>query len=204
MILKTYNKHPLIVKAIKYIIQNNISNINPYHNIFHLFYVFKYVNYISKISNYECSIDLYIAALFHDYAHIGKMGNDSLNIQKAIVGVIEFQKENLELFNSQCNINNIAHLIKCTEYPYIIPEEDLGIEGKIIRDADMSYMFEDVSIVALYYGLNKEFGNDLEQFLNNQEKFFLGIKFYNPILQNEWLNGYREDRLLELKMLKEN
>jgi hypothetical protein len=184
MIQKTYNQHPLIVKAIKYIIQNNISNINPYHNIFHLFYVFKYVNQISTLINYECSIDLYIAALFHDYEHAGKMGNDSVNIGKAIDGVIEFKKQNTELFNTNCNLDNISHLIKCTEYPYVIQEEDLGLEGKIIRDADMSYMFEDISIVALYYGLNKEFGNDLEKFLENQEKFLLSIKFYTEILQN--------------------
>lgn len=189
--IKYYIKFPILTKAIKYIIQLNNST-NTYHNIDHLFNVFKYCTILSEQEIIKNELELYIAALFHDYNHIGKMSND----KKA--------KEAVTTFHSlypQFNLEYVHYLIDATEYPYTVNENLLTIEAKIIRDADMSYIIEDISIVKLYYGLRNEFEQPLNEFLENQVKFYTNIKFYTQYMQNIWYK-IKEDKLKEIEFLK--
>jgi len=201
-LLEIYQKYPILVKAINFInLTNQSSNRHPYHSIDHLFTVFKScvdVSSFSSISDQELELELFIAALFHDYGHKGVMGNDHDNIVNAIDGLNFFYAANPEF-----NIDIVISLIQATEYPYVVEEKDLTIEAKILRDADMSYLFDDLSIVKLYSGLRKEFGQDLTTFINNQSSFLNNMKFYIPSNQQLW-EICKPLRLAELKLISEN
>lgn len=196
----------LEIKIINYLNINNPSNHLPYHSIDHLFTVF---NFVKKTINTEVKYEqeLIVAALFHDYNHSGGKLTDSENISNAILGVNDFFTSELSYFASKLpdfNLPYVKFLIQCTEFPYTIPEEQLTLEAKMLRDADMSYMFEDLSIVKLYSGLRAEFGNSLIDFLNNQKAFLSNIKFYMPETDAMWNESFRETRLNELDMMIAN
>lgn len=195
-LLDIYTQYPVLIDAIKYIIENNPGNGHSYHGIDHLFTVFKYACDVSEYNKCENRLELLVAALFHDYDHKGKMGNDNENILKACDGLSEFHT----LF-PVFDLAFACYIITCTEYPYVVPEEDLTKEGKIIRDCDLSYLFEDLSIVKLYYGLRTEFGTTLEQFVSSQDKFFNSVKFYDDVLQLNWEHA-KSNRFAELELLK--
>lgn len=196
-LLDIYNKYPIIVKAINFINLTNPSNQCPYHGIDHLFTVFSYAAKLSE-HNSEHRLELLIAALFHDYSHKGSMGNDADNINKALYGVQLFHEGNPDF-----DLGIVTYLIKCTEFPYVVPESGLSIDAKIIRDADLSYLLEDISIVKLYSGLRKEFGFSLTDFMNSQIGFFNSVKYHDVYLQSLWLDKY-QIRVEELNLLQAN
>ena len=191
-----YQRYPILIRALKFINLTNPSNQCPYHGIDHLFTVFEFA--ANHCDHAEHKLELLIAALFHDYAHKGAMGGDHENILKACDGVRKFHSDNKEF-----DVNYVIFLICCTEYPYVVEESDLTEEAKILRDADMSYLFQNLSIVKLYSGLRKEFNYTFKQFTDMQETFFNGLKFYDPYTQMEWTIA-RKERLKELKLILEN
>lgn len=196
-LLDIYKQYPLVLKAINFINLTNPSNQCPYHGIDHLFTVFSYAAKLSE-HNSENRLELLIAALFHDYSHKGSMGNDHDNITKALYGVQLFHDANPDF-----DLGVVYYLIQCTEFPYVIPEDQLTHNAKIIRDADLSYLLEDISIVKLYSGLRKEFGFNLTDFMNSQINFFNSVKYYDVYLQSLWLDKYLI-RVEELNLLQAN
>ncbi len=195
----------LYYKALNYININNLSNNLPYHGIDHLYSVFESsYNSIQKIKvrfyfdllKYEK--ELLIASLFHDYNHSGGKLPDSENIINAIKGLTEFHS-----LNNEFDLEYASYLIKCTEYPYVVNENELTLEAQIIRDADMCYQFQDLSIVKLYQGLRVEFNKTLPEFLDNQLKFTENLKFYLDFNNLEW-NKIKHKRINEIKKLQEN
>lgn len=198
----------IINKAIVFIIKNNKSNNLPYHGIDHLFEVYNncktlidfsemdqfILNEDSEEVNYET--ELLIAALFHDYNHSGGKLKDIENIEIAIKGCKEF----LDTIDHDLNIDVIESVIKATEYPSPI-KGDLTIEQKIIQDADMCYLLNDIAIVKLYYGLREEFGVELDKFLENQLAFFETVKFNSRLYSDIWYNTYKNIRIEEVKEL---
>lgn len=197
-LLDIYNQYPILVKAINFINLTNPSNQCPYHGIDHLFTVFKYAATLSgKYS--DSRLHVLLAALFHDYSHKGSMGNDADNINKALYGVQLFHEAHPDF-----DLNLVNYLIKCTEFPYVIPESELTHDAKIMRDADLSYLLEEISIVKLYSGLRKEFGFNLTDFMNSQIGFFNTVKYHDSELQSLWANHIKADRIAELKILQAN
>lgn len=196
-LIEIYKKFPTTVKALKYVHQNNPSNGNPYHGIDHLFMVFKYAANISVFPEPEFKNELLVAALFHDFGHVGKMGNDNANILVAQEALTKFHG-----LHPEFNLDVALYLIGCTEYPYVVEDKDLTMEAMILRDSDFSYLFEDISIVKLYSGLRSEFGSTLEDFMNSQPKFLEGVKFHDETLQNAW-EVIKVQRLEELSLLQE-
>lgn len=202
---KLYEEYPILIKAINFInISNGESNHLPYHGIDHLFSVFQMcyeILHYNKSYEYDVNykLELYIAALFHDYAHSGGKLSDAENIINALDGVMLFHKANPEF-----DLNIVVQIIKATEYPYTISDAEITLlEQKIIRDADMCYLFQPLSIVKLYCGLRNEFGTDYNTFLNNQYNFLNGVTFYTEYHNNLWLETVKEYRLNELEMLKQ-
>lgn len=200
-LLTIYNKYPIIGKALNFINLTNSSNNCHYHGIDHLFTVFEHCVHVLNETHENLithELELYLAALFHDYEHKGKMGNDFENIDKAKKGVLDFYN-----IYPEFDINEVLFLISCTEYPYIIKESDLTYEAKILRDADMSYLLQDISIVKLYYGLRTEFNMNLIDFINGQINFFNNLKFYDTYTQLRWIS-IKNNRIAELEYLKNN
>src|SRR3989344_3475929 len=69
---------------------------NPYHNFRHMFHVLwlcyqACVFYAPKHAMTKREMrNLLIAALFHDFDHAGKAGPDSVNIKKAVSGLLRY------------------------------------------------------------------------------------------------------------------
>lgn len=150
-------------KAINFISKTNKSNSLPYLGIDHLFSVYKQcIKILNNIEQRDFlkQKELLISALFHDCDHSGGKLSDFNNIQNAIKCVETFniicKESNIEL-----DIEFIKYLIRCTEFPYTVEDSRLTIEAKILRDADLCYLFDDLSIVKLYTGLRNEFNQTL-------------------------------------------
>jgi len=114
----------------------------------------------------------------------------------AISKFLEYSEESDEI-NKQ-----VVDIIKATEYPYVIAEEDLTFEQKIIRDADMMQCYTDNYLQQVVLGLGQEMKWDLKASLSNQPKFWSNTKFYTDyakevsskilkhIVQDvEWINS---------------
>lgn len=197
----------IINKAIVFIIKNNKSNNLPYHGIDHLFEVYNSCKLLIDFSQMEQFIlndeeevinrtELLIAALFHDYNHSGGKLKDSENIENAIKGCKEF----LDTIDYDLNFDVIESVIKATEYPSPL-KGDLTIEQKIIQDADMCYLLNDIAVVKLYYGLREEQGVELDKFLENQLAFFETVKFNSELYSDFWNDTYKNIRIEEVKEL---
>lgn len=190
----------LFFKAINYISQTSESNFLPYHGIDHLYTVYLWSDIIAEHSDLsENRTELLIAALFHDYNHSGGVLTDSENITNAIIGLKQFH-----LLHPEFNLEYACYLIKCTEYPYKIEDNELDEYGQVIRDADMSYMFEAISTTKLYTGLRTEFKQDLKTFYKNQYNFLTSLKFYTKYASDLWENVYKNVRLKNLEDLMKN
>lgn len=195
----------IIDKAIRYIIENNPSNHVPYHGIDHLFEVYSFAKtiFINQPRNMWENINeeaLYLACLFHDYNHAGKMIDDSINIQNAIKGYDDFLNY---IGTLDVDVEMVKYLIECTQFPSNINKNDLTFEGKIIQDADMCYLFQDIAIVKLYTGLRNEFGQDLDTFLDGQKKFFDSIVFNTKYCRKLWESYYYHIRVNEIETLRD-
>ena len=184
----------LEILAYKYISRKNKGNDNYYHNFFHLYSVYKAVSdimYVLKLDHTDpIKIDyeqeLKLAALFHDFNHSGKLGPDSVNIEEAIKGLenfLDFHKDRDDV--KKLDKNLMIDIIKITEFPYRTTE-NLPLYAKIIRDADMYSLLQDWSIVTNFYGLRKEWNQDLLEFLTSQTKFIEGLKWNCEHLQQLW------------------
>jgi hypothetical protein len=160
----------------KVIFLNAQNRFHPYHNLRHMLHVFwmcyqACVHYSDSMSPEEKRI-LLIASLFHDFDHSGMSGNDDLNIARAIRGL-----EKYLLNEDQIYLDEIAKIIKATEFPYTIPTHQLSHCQKIIRDADIAQVFSVAWIQQVILGLAKEWGKPPLDVLQMQEGFLKGINF---------------------------
>ncbi len=146
---------------------------NPYHNFRHIIHVLCQVylgGKYEKLGKEEMRV-LLIAALFHDYGHSGQMGNDRAEIAKAIASLeVNILDEDQVLFH------RIKELIRMTEWPH----DYLGDESesiKILRDADLSQVLDDVWWQQIIFGLSEEFGLSEIDTLRRQINFLSGLHF---------------------------
>lgn len=158
---------------------NQAQNLtHPYHNFRHMCHVLWLCHtaclfYRDAMSPQEMR-DLLIGALFHDFDHSGLMGDDYINIQRAVKG--------LHMHILTIDLPRFAHiavdLIEATEYPYTISPEKLGLEGKILRDADMSQAFSVAWIQQVVFGLALEWKKKPIDVLKMQRPFLSNLSFH--------------------------
>lgn len=161
----------------------NAKNLNtPYHNFRHMCHVLwlchdACVFYGNQIPKREAR-RLMIAALFHDFNHTGRPGPDNINIELAITGFrTHLQPGDL----TPEDIYPIEWLIRCTEYPYRSPSENLELPAQIIRDADLSQALAPAWIQQVIFGLAQERGKEPSDVLKMQ------IPFHNKLnFATEW------------------
>lgn len=171
---------PFAKSIIKWHFDFNSAIDAPYHNLFHNLTVSKYCYEIANTKQKLDMNSLICAALFHDFDHTQGKKKDNVNISKA-----------LDTFDSWCsgysekdiNKDTVIACIKATEFPYVIPNDELTIEQQIIRDADMCQMFESNRIQQIYIGLMKEINingtfdrGNVIKFLDSQQNFINNIK----------------------------
>lgn len=160
---------------LKIILKENKSNNLPYHNFYHTLCV---VDNVHAISTNEELLDeeirlLMLAALFHDFNHSGGKLPDSENVKNAIASFLEHSSETEE------DNNFVVEIIKATEYPYVIKEDELSLYQKIIRDADLMQVFEKNYLQQNVFGLMQELKfHKLEMMLDGSLSFWQNCKFH--------------------------
>lgn len=160
----------------------NAPNVNhPYHNFRHMCHVLYLcydacVFYADVLTSREMR-NLLIAALFHDFDHTGVTGDDSVNIERAVEGLRAHISD-----DDLIHFNEIAYLIRCTEFPYKLPSDKISLSGQIIRDADLSQNFSVAWIQQVVFGLAREWGKDPIDVLKMQEGFMNNVLQYHT----EW------------------
>lgn len=174
--IEIIDKFEYLQKAFKYIILNNKSNDNPYHNLNHLLTVLKYCYIGSKkelITDEKELRELLLAAIFHDVNHSGGKKTDDINVsnsKKAIKEFVESQKIDV-------SIDAINEILDATQYPYVLDGSKLNKRQSIIRDADLMQVFEYNWIHQNIYGLSSELNMDFLDFVKPQRKFLDSVEF---------------------------
>lgn len=202
IILNHLKKYPLLEKAFVYVFKNNKGENNPYHNNNHLMTVFYFSMEMAEyymLSDVK-KVTLGLVALFHDFDHNGKIGNDDVNLIEALRGFYDFYRSieeyEDELYNVRADdidTDLFKKLLSHTEFPARpIPTT---IEEEIIMDSDMlsnhiSGWFKDTLV-----GLSKEFGISIEEQLPNHIKFVESLTFYTKYAQD--LHLEKKDKLLD-------
>lgn len=200
-----------LLKAYKFVMKYNSGYKNAYHNNFHLESVcniaLKGCKYHIKMEtgieelpymDEECMKLVALAALFHDFNHFGGGMKDELNIQNAKIGLLNYLvdtnyndiSENNKTKKYQIDI--LYGLIDATEYPYTIPNEELNLLQKILRDADiLQGVFCQNYINGVVKALSDENSWSFEKMISGeQEKFLLNTKF-----STDWAQKGYDERL---------
>lgn len=196
--IEIIDKFDYLKKAFKYILINNNSNQNPYHDLNHLMTVLKYCYYgaiYEGIVNEKELKELLIAAIFHDANHSGGKKTDDLNIKNAKKIIKEF----VESQDIEVGIGAINDILDATQYPYVVDE--LSTRQAIIRDADLMQVYEYNWIQQNIGGLSSELNMDFIEFLKPQRKFLESIEFNTDwakkIKKEKWKRVMSQFKMLE-------
>lgn len=160
---------------------NNARNLRyPYHNFRHIFHVMwlcydACMFYRQQLTKREMR-SLLIAAMFHDFDHSGTMGDDDINILRAVRGLERHLSE-----EDKAHLSEISAIIKVTEYPYKTSSDQLDLTAQIIRDADLGQAFSVAWIQQVVFGLASEWNKKPVEVLKMQGPFLLNLKF-----RTEW------------------
>lgn len=192
------NKHGLYIGNLRYyfqvLLKDSTNMINPYHNIRHILHVLWqcYDGGVYHKLGPRKMRDLLIAAIFHDFNHSGKsLGKDWEEIEVALMSLRHYI-----LPEDRDRLIFISNIIKATQFPCVVPENELTISMRIIRDADISQNFSPAWIQQCWIGLAEEFGVDPINFLGEGNLNFLkGIKFYSVWGQEK----FEEQRLKQIQ-----
>ena len=182
--VEVFKKFDYLGEALSYIIKNSKSNFSPYHNLNHnlVVTVFSYyIGHSEKLSDKEMK-ELLIAAIFHDYNHTAGEQKDDVNIKNAKDGVKKFVEDN----DVDVDLDKIYEILGATEFPYKIEDDKLNTQQKIIRDADMTQLFEHARLQSNYLGLAKEMKIDYKKQLDGQGKFYKSLKFRTKFGKKLW------------------
>ncbi len=156
---------------------------HPYHNFRHMLHVVwqchRACEFYKDTLTPRQMRNLLVAAHFHDFDHSALYGEDQLNIKRAILGFkFHILTEDVD------SVEDIVFIIKATECPYAILPDDLNLEGKIIRDADLSQAFSVAWVQQVVFGLAAEWRKEPIEVLRMQKKFHLNLRFHT-----EWAQG---------------
>jgi hypothetical protein len=174
-ILNIIKDYPIAQKALKHIILTNTANNAPYHNLNHLLTVTKHAYNALRFNNNfygGCMEDVLVACLFHDYGHSQGALPDSENVSIAKNALAEFNhKEQANL-----DLNFMFSLLNATQYPYIIPSEELDPYQKIIRDCDLCQIYEYDWLKQNIFGLSQEMNISVVDLIPKQRDFLSSIQ----------------------------
>jgi hypothetical protein len=175
---------------------------HPYHNFRHLFHMlwlcYNACGYYAAAMTPRQMRNLLIAALFHDFDHSGRAGNDDLNILIAIRGLRKYLAPEDEVsFEAICDI------IRPTEYPYKVAADTLLLPAQILRDADVSQAFSTAWIQQVIFGLAKEWGLSPIKVIEMQEPFLANLTFTTEWAKGMFNHEVIAEKIAEAKALAE-
>ncbi len=156
----------------------------PYHNVRHMLHVLweAYDGGVHMgLSKDELRV-LLIAAIMHDYNHVGQKGDDSVNIERSIRAL---HMNALE--EDRALIFDIENIIRATQYPYVENDpQKLTLSQRILRDADQSQTFSLVWVQSIVYGLSKELDITPRKMLEFQIPFLQKLSFFTLWGENKF------------------
>lgn len=163
---------------VKTFLQNNPSKDLPYHNNEHILGVWDSTLFI--LENTEVAdkdylrLVLLFASLLHDYDHSGGTEDDSVNIERALIGLEQCVKEcPLEL--PQGLLHDASVAIRSTEYPYTcLPA---NITERILRDADVLYAMLHHKPIKVLKGLRSEMEVRKGETITDEDLYVQQISF---------------------------
>lgn len=148
----------------------------PYHNFRHTTGMVFVCHEGARFHQSELSPrqirNMLIADFFHDFNHRGVAGDDAMNLELAFVAL---QKYILPI--DRPYLPDIKLLMRGTQFPYVIANEELPLEGLIIRDADMMQAFSPSWLQQVVFGLAAEWGQTPIEVLKMQPSFLGNLKF---------------------------
>lgn len=192
-ILKDY---PIAQKALKHILLTNTANNAPYHNLNHLLTVTRHAYNALRFNNSfygGCMEDVLVACLFHDYNHSQGKENDEYNIKVAKQELVKFLNS---LDENPLDTDFMLELIDATQYPYVIPAEELSPYQKIIRDADLCQIYEYDWLKQNILGLSIEMGIPIVDLIKGQGHFLCSIvplTEYGKYMHNTYFSSVLEE-----------
>lgn len=158
--------NPNLKAFYQYYLGNCLTLSVPYHNMRHTLGMIYHIIRIYEqgrggLSDVRLSDDdLYIlitSALFHDYNHSAGRFSDQVNVRNAKEGLTACLKSILpeseirEEIILTCKKN-----IDATQYPYIISDDQLDIQQRIMRETDIIVCLYDDFITQSFMGLAAE------------------------------------------------
>ena len=193
----------ILQRALRYVFDNNSANYLPYHNLNHIMQMMKYAHMLihkgPSISDYN-KLLLLTAAIFHDFNYDPTLETDALRIQAAKRGLATFiHKNNMSELIEE---SRVCKLIDATEYPYVIPVDELTYGQMILRDADFMMIFEPNFTHQIIFGLAKELNISIEEMVNKQRSFLENITF-NTEYGREYRNMHWEYLTHEFELLEQ-
>jgi hypothetical protein len=158
---------------------------HPYHNLRHMLHVVwlcyqACIFYGPRLTVREVR-NLLIAAIMHDFDHSGLLGNDDLNIERAIRG---FRKHVAP--EDREHLADIEAIIRPTEYPYKEAASDLSLLAQVLRDADASQGLSIAWIQQVVIGLATEWDKKPLDVLRMQDGFLGGLKLHTEWAQHQF------------------
>ncbi len=175
----------------------------PYHNLAHMLYVKNMIDEIELSGHYiRGTIDfesLRAAAICHDIGHAGGAVHDAVNIRnaKAIVS-------DSKILDDYPKKDFILELISNTEYPYTKEPDDISLEGRLLRDADVSMCYHTDYFNNVFLPLSIEMNiprdiESLKKFLLNSKVFIETRDWQTTWGHWKWMNNqYIFTRNLEI------
>lgn len=171
---------------------------HPYHNFRHIFHVMwlcyaACLFYRRELSPREMR-NLLIAAIFHDFNHSGRTGDDFFNIEVAVLALRTYALE------EDCSyLGEIEALIRPTEYPYKIDVSTLSLAGQILRDADSSQALSVAWVQQIIFGLSSEMSVTPVKVFEMQEGFLRSLRFATEWARETFTQEVIEGKIAEAK-----
>lgn len=174
------------------LLTENTGATNPYHNNYHILTVFTNCYRASKKERLEKKKTrlLLIAALFHDFNHSAGKFTDDVNVKNSISSFWKYSVE------SEIDSEKIVEIIKATQYPYVISENELFLEQKIIRDCDLMQWYENNYLQQVFYGLSQEMNLNFKTSPMLYVKFIEGMKpmtNYGKFMYEKYMQKRKND-----------
>jgi hypothetical protein len=189
-----------LIRYLQVIFNHAVNLNNPYHNFRHMFHVLWLCHEACKFYADELTKrdkrNVLIAAVFHDFDHLGNRSPDQLNIDRAVAGLrVHVAKEDLP------HLATIEALIQATHYPYLVPSESLELPARIIRDADVGQTLTAAWIQQVIFGLAAEWGKMPMELLEMQTPFLSHLQFSTEWARNLFPREYIEEKISEANEL---
>lgn len=177
-ILSIIKNNKLLQDIIREHLLNNTALNAPYHNFIHHLVVANSCNDAADYYNLSAKdrLELIVAALWHDFNHSMGAKKDDWNVQEAIRAFSDWHYQYSVIPDDSIpDKNNVINIIKATQYPYVIPVEELNLSQKIIRDADLTQLAQNNRIQHVYIGLATEMKLPVKDILKGEKAFLESV-----------------------------